>query len=246
MTTDRTVAVLGVLTGVSVLLNGALAFKLLGDEPAKALPPPSQGVAQGTTAGPDKAKEPEPRKAMPQASNVMLSIARLLAGAAQAKSGLPGDKPLTVEETLCRVARNALKDDWLGKRQEIVQGVRKDLADPVEQERNVRANTIKFARILKLEGKDMARLEQRYRGIRLARVQQIRAAIEDEPVNLEAMLDETRGLFTDEDRLIAELFGKDAAATLNAAEREGRVIVLIIIGTLAGIPWEEAVDAASR
>jgi hypothetical protein len=250
MTTDRTVTILGVMVGVSVLVNGALAWKLLGSEPVRVPPPVPQGAVQGPADGPGGARRPGPRKGRPQPSGTMLSIARLLAGATQAKGDLPGDKPdagpPTVEQTLCRIARNALKDDWLGKRQEIVQGVLKGLADPAEQERNVRSNAVRFAKILKLEGEDKAKLEQRYRDVRMARIGQIRAAIEDEPVNFEAVLDETRGLFSDEDRLMADLFGREASVTINTSERESRVAILIIIATLAGIPWEEAVGAAAR
>ena len=83
-------------------------------------------------------------------------------------------------------------------------------------------------------------LAERYLPLRRDRMARILGAIEKEPVDYEAARAEMRGLYADEDRLIAGLFGRGKADSFAADAEEGRLTVLTIIAALGGLPLPDS------
>src|SRR5205823_3422990 len=83
-----------------------------------------------------------------------------------------------VQEVLCTVAEEKLREGWRRDRDEIARNLRRSLADADEQEKNVRDNAAELATVLGLEAAQRDDFTARYRERRLARVADARAALD--------------------------------------------------------------------
>jgi hypothetical protein len=152
------------------------------------------------------------------------------------------DQDADRQEFLCSIARRQAEDRWREKEPEIVLGLRMSLADPATQERDVQAAVQKYGDTLGLSDAERTDFERRYRKVRLARVDELRDAMQQDPPDYERVMAETRALFRAEDELAAELGGEQASRVLADSEREARAALLSVAATLAGAPWEDALE----
>jgi hypothetical protein len=195
--------------------------------------------AEGTPDAPRSAQKCEREL---QACEASAKLRPLILGSGRPFAG--SDRPPETEadaEFLCSIARRQAEDRWREKEAEIVLGLRMSLADQATQERDVQSAVDKYAEAMGLSDSDRADFERRYRTIRLARMEEVREAIEQDPPDFKRVMAETRSLFRAEDELAAELGGEQASRVLHDGEREARAALLSIAATLAGVPWEEAV-----
>jgi len=168
-----------------------------------------------------------------QAKDALRSLAEGLRASRDGASGKARDKD-DLDDIRCRIAEKQMRDRWREKEKETLANVRKSLADAEEQERNAVDEAARYAKSLGLDAADRDRLTERYRPLRLARMEEVLAAIDGEPVDYEAARAAFRGLCGDEDRLISDLFGPDAAKRLATDAEEGRLTVLTIIAAMSG------------
>ncbi|MCA9667656.1 MAG: hypothetical protein KC503_18780, partial [Myxococcales bacterium] len=85
-----------------------------------------------------------------------------------------------------------------------------------------------------------AALDQRYEKLRAARVATARDALSRQPPDYAALLAAYQGLIGDQDRVVRELFGADAATKLRAAELRARAMVASVLAAFtkgAVPPW---------
>jgi len=147
----------------------------------------------------------------------------------------------TQDAMLCEIARRTARERWLDQREKITASLITSLKDLKEQERNVRTDAKKFASILGLSDNERIGLEKQYREIRLERMQRVLDAIQQEPPDYQIVFQQARGLFSDEDNLLENLFGPQARDRIRTAELEGRTAILAIIASFAGMSWEQVV-----
>jgi hypothetical protein len=237
-----------------LFLGAALAASLAGnayalwprDDDGSHHRPPAPRAAPTPKARPvaDPAAELracEDRLKARQAKDALRSLAAGLR-ASRATTGGDGDEASgSAAELRCRIAEKQLRDRWREKEKETIADLRASLAKAAEQERNAASEARRFADSLGARPADRDRLVERYRPLRLARMAEIAAAIGAEPVDWDAATAAVRGLWADEDRLIADLFGTDAAGRFAADAEEGRLAVLMIAAALGGGPWPDAV-----
>ncbi len=153
-----------------------------------------------------------------------------------------GDEDADRERFLCELARTQAEDRWREKEAEIVLGLRMSLADAATQERDVSTAVDKYADASGLSDAQRNDFERRYRNVRLARIEEVREALEQDPPDYKRVMAETKALYRAEDELMEEIGGQQASRVLRDSEREARAAVLSIAATLAGVPWEDALE----
>jgi hypothetical protein len=215
------------------------------EEPAPNREPPVRRAAafpkERSTANPAaELRACEDRLEARQAKDALRSLADGLRASRDEKPDKSGDDG-DLDDVRCRIAEKQLRDRWREKEKETLANVRKSLSDPEEQERNAVDEAARYAKSLGLDAADRERLTERYRPLRMARMAEILDAIRVEPVDYAAARAAFRGLCRDEDRLISELYGPDAAGRLAADAEEGRLAVLMIIAAMSGQPLPDAV-----
>ncbi len=246
MTTVATRArILGGLLVLSLVANGLLVVHLLRSSPPRAGTDPAAGRGEAGRA--DEPRRVDTRRVAQGAGQGTDGLARLLlaaraAASMRASADEGADAEPDLQTVLCRIAESSTRGAWLEKRAEILRSVRQGLADPGEQERDARDVAGRLARAAGAEDPGAAALESRYREVRAERLAAVQAAIDEPTVDYGAVLETTRGLFADEDRLVSEMFGSEALDRVRAAERESRLVVIAIVATLGGLPWEEAAE----
>jgi hypothetical protein len=153
------------------------------------------------------------------------------------KSGDDGD----LDDVLCRIAKQQMRDRWREKEKETLANVRKSLADAAGLEDSMANDAKRFAESLDSSAADRDRLTERYRPLRSARMTEILSAIETDRPDYDAARGAFRGLWEDEDRLISEIYGPAAGERFAADAEEGRLGVLMIIAAMSGQPLPDAV-----
>ena len=170
---------------------------------------------------------------------LMLGSGRPYAGSDRSDGG---DENADREEFLCGLARQQAEDRWREKEAEIVLGLRMSLADEATQERDVKSAVEKYGDAIGLSDAQRTDFERRYRDVRLARIEEVREALSTDPPDYKRVMAETRALYRAEDELMEEVGGQQASRVLRDSEREARAAVLSVAATLAGVPWEDAVE----
>jgi hypothetical protein len=144
---------------------------------------------------------------------------------------------------LCDVAKARLKRSWHRRREKIAADVLESLQDSAKQRRDLNKEVKDFASTLGLDGRQRGRLRARYAAARERRIAAISRALGQRPADLEGTLRQVRGLFADEDRIVAALFGADARRQLRAAQLEKRTTLLAIAAAMADKPWDHTTIA---
>jgi len=149
--------------------------------------------------------------------------------------------PEDQQAALCAVALETLRRDWTAKGDELTRSLRKSLADQADQEKGLQHEVKRFNDALSLTPADRDRLETHYRPIRNKRIAEALAALEEQPPDWHAVHQAAGALWTDQDRLIKELFGSDTVPRLRQAELRNRTVVLALIAAQAGLDWKHAI-----
>jgi hypothetical protein len=147
----------------------------------------------------------------------------------------------TQDAMLCEIASRTAREQWLNKKEAITTSLLSSLKNVQEQEKNIRTSVEKFALVLGLGEDERTLLEERYRELRLARIEKVLNAIGQNPPDYNSVFQQAIGLFSDEDTLFEDLFGAKASDRIRAAELEGRTAILAIIASLAEISWDKVV-----
>jgi len=243
---SRTTAGLAVLLLASAALNARLLMKRPSPTPAAAPAcAPCAPVAQAPPARP----EPTPceRRLEECQGQGWALVARAIAADRAPRRGAPAasdaqaSTPAAQSAALCSRAEASLRETWQRDREKTVANLIQSLGDREEQDRNVGREVVRMRDTVGLGDRETAALEAAYRERRLARVATARAALAREPRDLGALLEEARGLFADEDALLAKIGGAQARDTWRAEQVEGRTVFLAIAAALADRAWDDAI-----
>jgi hypothetical protein len=242
---SRTTAALVVLLLASLALNVRLLTRRAAPPPAVA---PCPSCAPAVVAVTPRA-EPAGCESRLDACQrqgwdlVVKSIAadRAPRQAGAAPSGALASAPAAQSAALCAKAEASLRETWQRDREKLAAGLVQSLGDREEQERNVAREVARMRDTVGLGDRETAALEAAYRERRLARVAAARAALMRDPRVLGALLEEARGLFADEDALLAKAGGPQARDTWRAEQVEGRTVLLAIAAAMADRDWEDAI-----
>jgi hypothetical protein len=212
-------------------------------------------AAHGASAPREEKPAPEPRAGRTEAEALRTCEARLKAKQAtealrSLADGIRGSRAADDDERAeaerpsalrCRIAEKQLRDRWREKEEETLADVRESLSDAKRTARDAAADAERYAERLGATGAQRERFAERYLPIRRDRMARILAAIEKAPVDYAAALAEMKGLYADEDALVADLFGRGKADAFAADAEEGRLTVLTIIAALGALPLPDGV-----
>jgi len=227
---------LGIALAASLAVNAIVLWP--AEEPAAAKAPPPKGATAAQRAQPSadpavSLRTCEDRLKARQAKDALRSLAAGLRASLDEKTdGARGDG--AKGEMRCRIAEQQLRDRWREKEKETIANVRKSLSNAQDVENSTVGDGGRYAKSLGLDEAERERFIDRYRPIRSARSAEIDAALGAEPVDFARVEAGFRGLCADEDRLISELYGRDAADRFAADAEEGRLGVLMIIAAWSG------------
>lgn len=168
---------------------------------------------------------------------------------ADAEAPVPAPAALVAAETgaevqqdvLSHIAREHLRRHWHNERDRIVANLRQTLGDPAKQDRDTLQNVSQFSRALALSEAERADLHRAYAPARARRIAQAHAVLAGDPPDFARLLATAKGLFGDEDDLVAARFGAEARARLRSAQIESRTTILAIVGAWAGVPWDQSI-----
>jgi hypothetical protein len=240
-----TTAGLAVLLLASLALNARLLTRRPAPPPAAA---PCPACAPAAVAAPPRvdATACERRLEACEGQGWALVAGAIAADRAPRKGGpAPSDAqastPAAQSAALCAKAEASLRETWQRDREKTVTNLIQSLGDREEQERNVGREVVRMRDVVGLGDRETAALEAAYRERRLARVATARAALMREPRDLGTLLEEARGLFADEDALLAKVGGAQARDTWRAEQVEGRTVFLAIAAALADREWDEGI-----
>ena len=147
----------------------------------------------------------------------------------------------TPRESICRVARDKLRDQWLEKRDSISAGLAKDLPDTAKQRSDAERDAHRTAEALGLTGRARRGFEDDYVDLRLRRMVDIAAASQTTPIAWSRILADVQSLFVDEDALVQRELGNEALQRYKDSEKDGRITILSIAATYADADWDETI-----
>jgi hypothetical protein len=235
---------LGIALAASLAVNAILLWPT--EKPAAAKAPPARRAAESSKAKPEanpvqELRACEDRLKARQAKDALRSLAAGLRASLDEKPEGANDDGAR-GEMRCRIAEQQLRDRWREKEKETIANVRKSLSNPQDVENSTVGDGGRYAKSLGLDETERERFIDRYRPIRSARSAEIDAALGAEPVDYARVEAGFRGLCADEDRLISELYGREASERFAADAEEGRLGVLMIIAAWSGGEFPESVD----
>jgi hypothetical protein len=143
--------------------------------------------------------------------------------------------------TLCAAAQAHLRETWQRDRELIVGNLVRSLNDPAEQERNMTSEISAMAEAAGLGLRDTANLDRLYREARTKRVAAAREGLAKQPPDLGAVLSATRGLFADEDALLARIGGEPARQAWRERQVGSRTVLMALWATMADEEWDESI-----
>jgi hypothetical protein len=149
--------------------------------------------------------------------------------------------PTEQQAALCAIATEQLRKDWTAKGDSLTASLRRSLADDKDQEQGMRSEVKRFGNALSLSPADRDRLETHYGPLRKRRIADALAALNREPAGWGAVLGAARALWTDQDRLVKELFGSDAVGRIRQAEVRSRTAVMALVAAQAGLDWNQSI-----
>jgi hypothetical protein len=143
---------------------------------------------------------------------------------------------------LCDIARDQARQRWEPWKEVAPYLMRWYLSDPGIQERKTVEKTAEIQKLLGLSSQEGYQLLDDYAGVRRERVAEVRRLVEEEPANWGGVFDQIKALQTDEDALVRKRFGPERAQRLGDALREERLLLLSVLATYAGRPWEDSLQ----
>jgi len=141
-------------------------------------------------------------------------------------------------DSLCRVAREKLRVQWLEKRDGITAYIAHDLADvgnDAEREATRAADT------LGVTGRARQRFLDDFAELQAKRIGEMAPIAGSLPVDWSRLLDGAKSLFDREDALVQEQLGADAMARYKESQTDSRMTVLTMAATYADVDWDDAV-----
>ena len=144
-------------------------------------------------------------------------------------------------KVLCEVARDSLRREWTRKRADLTASLIKSLSDTEQMKQDLGREVDRFGDALELTPEDRERLRTHYGRLRETRFTNALAALRRDPPDHRAVFDEAVRLFTDQDRLVKELFGSASVPRLRTKELRSRTVVLALLASQAGLPWDDTI-----
>ncbi len=170
-------------------------------------------------------------------------------GALLAMSAQPGSPAAPAEPhpaadprgSLCRIARDNMKMQWLEKRDVITAVLSGYLIDNGRQKEDAQRDADRAADTLNLQGSGRRGFEADFLDLRGKRMADLAAAAQSNPPDWSRLLSSTRTMFDGEDALIQTQLGADALARYRDSEADRRMTVLSIMATYADADWDQNV-----
>lgn len=133
-----------------------------------------------------------------------------------------------------------MRDEWLGKRDEIAAAIAKDIPDAEKTRQDAERDAREAAGRLGLDGRQRAAFEADYAALRERRIAEMVPAVQATPVDWARLVDQATALFEEEDVLVERDVGAAAVARLREGEADDRVTILGILTTYADGDWDDA------
>lgn len=235
--------------GLAILLLASVAanVRLLTARPKPAPAPASPPVATASAA--PSAVDPTACEARLAACErkgweaVRKAIADDRAARVDAGAPAPASSAAAAAQSaaLCERAKAHLRETWQRDRELIVGNLARSLNDGAEQERNVTSEISAMAETAGLGLRATADLDRLYREARTKRVAAAREGITKQPPDFGAVLSATRGLFADEDALLARIGGEPARQAWRDRQKESRTVFMALWATMADEEWDEGI-----
>jgi hypothetical protein len=231
---------------VSLGLNAALLLR-----PRAALAPPRRSAVER----PAVQVQPDPRArdrcptelAACRTAGLTLALGALRPAPRPTGDPAPQPEPEPAEDettlrraALCEVAQEHLRRHWETQRPSLITSLRRSTSDPDVLAANLRQQVAAFAADLGLGDADRDAIGRAYAPIRQARIAAVNEALAADPPDVEAALNEALELYAQEDDLVRQRHGAAAEQRWRSTQRQVRTIILSILASLAGIPFEES------
>jgi hypothetical protein len=142
--------------------------------------------------------------------------------------------------TLCDIGREQARQRWEPWKEDVLHLMRWYMSDPGTQERKTVEKTAEIQKLLGLTSQEGHQLLGDYAGVRRERVAEVRRLIDQEPADWGGVFDQLKGLQSDEDALVRKRFGAERAQKLSESLQEERLLLLSVMATYAGKPWEDS------
>jgi hypothetical protein len=154
----------------------------------------------------------------------------------------PGDSSRAAQASaLCSRAQATLRETWQRDRDAIGLGLAASVADPALLDKSIGEGLDAMRQTLKLGAREAEDLERAYREKRVARASEVQKALEQEPKQWGKMVDAARGLYADEDALVARYAGSEGRDTWRAKQLESRTVLLALFASLADQEWDDSI-----
>lgn len=141
---------------------------------------------------------------------------------------------------LCAVAQEHLRQHWETQRPSLLAALRRSTSDPDVLAANLRQMVTTFGTDLGLGEADREALGRAYAPLRQARIAAVSEALAADPPDALTALNEALELYAQEDDLVRQRHGAAAAERWRSTQLKVRTVILSILASLAGIPWEES------
>jgi hypothetical protein len=152
-------------------------------------------------------------------------------------------EPPKPRDSLCRIAKDKLREDWLAKQDSITAAIVDDLTDAERQRADALRDATSAASMLGVSGRARQSFEEDFVDLRQKQMAELAASLEATPIDWSAMLDGAKSLFAGEDALVQQDLGADASAKYRDSESDKRATILSILATYADVDWDEAMGS---
>jgi len=144
------------------------------------------------------------------------------------------------QATLCRIARDTLRDKWLATRDEVTESVVHGFTEDAFRE-DAEHDAERAADLLGLDGRARRAFEEDFTALRDRRMVDVAGAMQATPVDWTQMLVVARSLFDGEDALVERDVGGDALQRYRDSQSELRITILTAVATYADVDWDDAI-----
>lgn len=234
---------------LSVGLNAYLLLRPPAVSGPQTCPAAKLARAPGTRgAPPEDGCQARLRRCRQEEVSQLVKIIRAGGGVRQgvgSQRGKPGAAAVDSElqqSVLCDITRRHQRERWFRKRHGIARSLVPSLKDRPKQQRELERDVKRFAGVLGWSEDQQVRFQQSYEQVRRERVTSALAALKRKPVAFGELLVQLRGLYSDEDRLVRELFGQQAADQLRASQLEKRTLIVALAAAMARVPWDHSIS----
>lgn len=231
---------------MTALCAGLVVYLLVAGAPADT---PVAPVASVATAAPEASAAPvatELRRVQKELDECRASSWELLAKVvAERAEAAEGEAPQAEDDAhdlqqraLMQVALSHLRNHWKDNRASllaVMQQVGTEAFVAEDIDKKVAAHRERFG----LNNADAARLEDGYRELWADHGEEMQRLIQAE--DWEALMDEVRGFWSDEDHLVGHTLGQDQRQRYRAYDAPGRTAIMAILATFSGQPWDESI-----